>query len=110
MGKRPLTKMSLDNRAKQFAPFPMEGLKELLSEKEITKVKKIVLSEDMEILLDQQLHNITIGGMVSVTYYNRGEYLKKTGVVARFDETCRNLQIVQTKIRFEDILEIEFPD
>ena len=45
--------------------------------------------------------------MASVVYLHKGEYIKITGLVARMDETSRLLQIVNTKIRFEDILQVE---
>jgi len=32
--------------------------------------------------------------------------VKVTGVVSRFDLTCRVLQIVQTKILFDDIVDV----
>ena len=40
----------------------------------------------------------------------KDEYLKVTGMVARLDETARILQIVNTKIPFDDILDVVLPD
>jgi hypothetical protein len=44
-----------------------------------------------------------------VVYYNKKgqEYLKVTGMVARIDVTSRVLQIVDTKISFDDIYDVE---
>ncbi len=53
------------------------------------------------------MHLITKGKMTTVVYFNNGEYIKITGLAARIDETSRILQIVNTKIRFEDILQVE---
>ena len=36
----------------------------------------------------------------------KAEYVKITGVVSRIDQTSRILQIVQTKILFDDIVEV----
>jgi hypothetical protein len=46
------------------------------------------------------------GMIISVIYFHKDEYLKVTGMVARLDETARILQIVNTKIDFDDILDV----
>ena len=43
----------------------------------------------------------------TIIYFSKGEYLKKTGMVARIDETARILKIVNAKIGFEDIFDIK---
>lgn len=51
------------------------------------------------------------GEIISVVYYAEDNYLKKTGIVARIDRNSKVLQIVDTKIAFEDILNVEIrPD
>ena len=61
----------------------------------------------MEEELDRQMHLLSKGKMAYVVYFHKEEYIKITGLVARMDETSRLLQIVNTKIRFEDILQVE---
>ena len=39
---------------------------------------------------------------------HKDEYLKVTGMVARFNISSRVLQVVNTKISFDDVLDIEF--
>ena len=48
------------------------------------------------------------GKMVTVTYYLQGEYVKMTGLVALIDNNYRILRIVDTKIHFDDVIDIEF--
>lgn len=107
MGKRPKTKMDISNRAKQFMPFAaLKGFEEAIASKEKIKVEHIELSEEMISILDEKLRQLHKGDMVSVTYFCKGEYLKKTGLVARIDASCQLLQIVDTKITFSNILDI----
>lgn len=108
MTKKPKTKMSIEERAKQFMPFAaLRGLPDALAKKEKILVPKIVLSPEMEEELDQRMRLLSKGNMATVVYFQNGEYIKITGLVARIDETSRLLQIVNTKIRFEDILQLE---
>ena len=104
-------KMSMDKRAAQFLPFQaVKGLDEALLAKEKIKVPKIELSDEMAEELDKKMHNIRKGLILTCVYFNKGEYLQVTGMVARFDEVARILQIVNTKIKFDDILDIEFEE
>lgn len=104
-------KMSLDKRAAQFLPFQaVKGLDEALRQKEKIVVEKIQLSEESLKELDEKMHLVKKGSIVSVTYFCKGEYLKLTGMVARLDEVARVLQVVSTKIKFEDILDVELPE
>lgn len=111
MAKKPRNKMPIDERAKQFMPFAaLRGLPDALATKEKILVPKVELSPEMEEELDRQMHLLKKGQMATVVYFEKGEYLKITGLVARIDETSRYLQIVNTKIRFTDILRVETDD
>ncbi|MDE7132750.1 MAG: YolD-like family protein [Lachnospiraceae bacterium] len=111
MASKPKSKMPIEERAKQFMPFAaLKNLPEALAAKEKITVPKIELSEEMAEELDRQMHILTKGQMAAVVYFHKDEYIKITGMVARIDETSRILQIVNTKINFDDILEIAFPD
>ncbi|MBO6241089.1 MAG: YolD-like family protein [Butyrivibrio sp.] len=101
-------KMSIDKRAAQFLPFKaVSGLDEALLAKEKIIVPKIELSEEMYEELDKKMHELSKGCIASCVYFSKGEYLRATGMVARIDETSRILQIVNTRICFEDILDVE---
>lgn len=108
MASKPGNKMPIEERAKQFMPFAaLRGLPDALAAKEKILVSKVDLSPEMEEELDRRMHLLAKGKMATVIYFQGGEYIKITGLVARIDETSRLLQIVNTKIRFEDILQIE---
>lgn len=108
MASKPREKMPIEERAKQFMPFAaLRGLPDALAQKEKVLVPKIELSPEMEEELDRQMHRLAKGQMACVVYFHQGEYIKITGLVARIDETSRLLQIVNTKIPFEDILQVQ---
>lgn len=107
MASKPKNKMPIEERAKQFMPFAaLSGLPDALAAKEKVLVPQIELSPEMAEELDRQMHLLAKGKMASVVYFHKGEYIQITGLVARVDETSRLLQIVNTKIRFEDILQV----
>lgn len=101
--------MPVSDRAKQFLPFAaLKGLPDALAVKERIVVPKIVLSEDMAEELNQKMQAIKPGKIISVVYFHKDEYLKLTGMVARFDTTSRILRVVNTKISFDDVLDVEW--
>lgn len=107
MASKPKYKMIIADRAKQFVPFAaLKGLPEALSAKERITVDKIELSPEMAEELDRRMHLLQKGNIATVVYFHKDEYIKITGMVARIDTTCRLLQIVNTKINFEDIYEV----
>lgn len=107
MASKPKYKMPIADRAKQFVPFAaLKGLPEALSAKERITVDKIELSPEMAEELDCRMHLLQKGNIATVVYFHKDEYIKITGMVARIDTTCRLLQIVNTKINFEDIYEV----
>ena len=111
MPKRPINKMPVSDRAKQFMPFSaLKGLDEVLRAKEKIVVPKVELSPEMAEELNYKMHLLEKGKIATVVYFNKDEYLKTTGMVARIDETSRILQIVNTKIQFDDILDIDIVD
>ena len=102
MGNR--ARMSRAERAKQFMPFAaLKGYPEALKKKEKLIVPKIEISEDYAEELDRMLRNIKKNDMVTVVYFYKQEYIKMTGIVAKINKTAKVLQIVNTKIPFDDI-------
>lgn len=100
-------KMSREDRAKQFMPFAaLKGYPEALRKKEKIVVPRIEVSEDYAEVLNGKLRRVKKNSMITIIYFSNGEYLKKTGMVSRIDETARVLKIVNTKIRFDDIFDI----
>ena len=101
--------MPTADRAKQFAPFAaLKGLPEALAEKEKIRVPRHIVSEDMAEEINRSITELRPGMIVTVVYYNEPEqeYLQLTGTVAKLYEYERILQIVKTKIKYDDIYEI----
>lgn len=97
----------MENRAKQFVPFAaVKGFEEALRAKERIVVEKIELSEERKVELDFKLHQIHKRDIVTVVYFDKDEYVKVEGMVARLDMDARVLKIVNTKIAFDDIYEL----
>lgn len=100
-------RMDRENRAKQFMPFAaLKGYEEALRRKEKIVVERRELSEEKKEELDRILKQIRPQDMVTVVYFKEGEYLERTGLVARIDETAGFLKIVNLKIPFADICEL----
>ena len=102
--------MSREERAKQFMPFAaLKGYPEALQKKEKIVVPKVELSEDYQEELNRILLQVKVNDMITVTYFQKDEYLKVTGMVSKIDKSARFLQIVHTKIPLDDIYQISFP-
>ena len=90
MANRP--KMSREERAKQFMPFAaLKGYPEALRQKERIVVSKAEVSEEYAEVLNRKLQQVRKNDIVTVIYFSNGEYLQKTGMVSRIDETARVL-------------------
>lgn len=88
-------------------PFAaLKGYPEALQKKEKIVVPKVEVSEEYAEVLDRKLRNVKKNDIITVIYYSNYEYLKKTGMVSRIDETSRVLKIVNTRINFDDIYDI----
>lgn len=108
MAKRPKYKMSQADRAKQFMPFSaLKGLEEALKERERIIVPKPELTADAEEVIDRKLRQIEPLKIITVIYYNEGECVKVTGIVAKINKELRQIRIVDTLINFDDILDVE---
>ena len=98
----------MENRAKQFVPFAaLKGYEEALRAKEKIVVDKIELSEERKEELDRKLHQIHRNDIIAVVYFCKDEYVKLEGMVSRLDVDARILKVVNTKIPFEDIYELD---
>lgn len=101
-------KMNRLDRAKQFMPFDaLSGLRDALRERERIVVPKKDLSEEMKEELDWKLRQIHLNDIITVVYFQNGEYLKVTGMVSGIDPYSRTLRIVNTRVTFDDIADIK---
>ena len=101
-------RMGREERAKQFMPFAaLKGYEDALREREKIIVPKAELSEEAGEQLDRKLSRISRNDMITVVYYCRGEYLKLTGMVSRIDLDAKLIKVVNTKIPFSELYDIQ---
>lgn len=97
-------------RAKIFAPFDaLKGFHEALAAQEVIIVPRQELSEEMKEELNYKLQHIAGHPVITVIYYSlaANNYLRVTGKVARISPSSRILQVVNTKISFDDIQNLQ---
>lgn len=100
--------MDLVQRANIFSSFDsLRGFKELLREQEREEVSKRVLSEDDIEELNRRIYVLEKGMMVEVEYWHGADILKLKGMVARFNISLSEIQIVKEKIDLRKIIWIE---
>lgn len=100
--------MDRENRAKQFMPFDaLKGLRAALAEKERVIVGKRELSEEQKEELDRKLKRIEKQDIITVEYFDNGEYVRVTGMVSGLDLSGRILKIVNQKISFDTISDLQ---
>ena len=96
------------DRASQFMPFAaLKGFEEALREKERIEVEKVMPTDETLEYLDYQLSLLKIGDMVTITYYDCGAYVRKTGLISRIKKDAGFLTVVTTDISFDDIRQIQ---
>lgn len=96
------------DRAKIFLPFDaLKGFREALKEKEKVIVSKIELTEEETDKLSRLLLQIKKRMMVKIVYFKDGEYLELTGLVSSNDFVYKKIVIIETVIKYTDILKIE---
>lgn len=101
-------KMSIADRAKQFMSFDaLKGFDMELASMERIPVERPVIADDRAEELDRTIKSIISGTIITVIYYDAGEYIKRTGVVSGIDTDKKCLYIVNKKISFSDIYEID---
>ena len=100
-------KMSRGERAKQFMPFsPLKGYGDLVKNQARVYTEKTELSEEDAINLGKTLSLLKKRDMVKVTYYDVDSYLTIEGMISQIDIVLKNLTVINTKIKFEDIKNI----
>lgn len=101
-------KMSRAQRAKQFMPYAaLKGYDSYLKKAERRVVPRREVAPDRAEELNRKLCAVKPEDMVTVTWFCRGEYLRMTGMLVCVDMAERYLQIVNVRIPFADIYDIE---
>ena len=105
-------RMTLQNRAKIFSPFsPLRGYDEQLAAE-----KQRTLTEEEMSALSDKLMQVTKGMTITVRYFKEdtthpevpavGNYITLTGKADRIDPVFRTLQVGDTVVPFEDLVEV----
>lgn len=112
-------KMSVENRAKLFAPFSaLRGfdIEILTKEQDRMLVSRVTLGTDQQELIRHRLNDLRSGQRVTVTHFalakelegiSLGEYVTQTGQVRRVDDFYQVLVLDNGVVAFEDIRELE---
>ncbi len=108
-------RMSIQNRASQFAPFnALTGYSDLIDEASKIRDKKIELYKDLEDNINDKLiyiiDNIKDSINIIVTYYDNKnmKYIKKKCIVKKVDTIYNFIKLDDnTKISLFDIINIE---
>ena len=96
-------------RAHIFQSFDaLKGFREILREQERIVVPKKILSEDD--LLDRKIHCVRPGMIITVIYYDKGQYVQLEGRVSKINLDTKVLQIVKSKINLKLIVDIRGND
>lgn len=111
-------KMSVENRAKLFAPFSaLRGfdIEILTKEQDRLLVSRVTLETDQQELIRHKLNDLRSGQRATVTYFrlvkelegiSLGEYVTQTGKIWRVDDFYQVLVLDSGVVAFEDILEL----
>lgn len=97
------------NRAKLFLSFDsLKGYKEMVKKKERIVVKRPELSEDSYYELDWKIHQIKVGELIKIIYFDRFEFISLEGMVTTIDlENKKQIKIVDKVIAIHNIMKIE---
>lgn len=97
-----------DFRAKQFMPFDaLKGFKEAINLIQNKGVKKRILAEDGINNINEKLSKLTKNTNVRIKYYSNIDYISTTGLIKKIDTINKCIYILNSKINFEDILDID---
>ena len=95
-------------RAHIFSAFDaLKGFQELLKEQERVIVPKRMLSEDDFEILNQKIHAVEKGMMITLVYFDNGDYIEQTGRVSKLSFDENYIQIVKLKIPLKSIVDIQ---
>ena len=105
------SRMSMENRAAQFAPFAaLTGFYDEVKEEEKVKYKKKLLSDDDRNIIENKLNLIenNIDKEIAIKYYLDEDIKIKKGYVKRIDKTMKNIIFKdRTTIQINTIVDIK---
>lgn len=96
------------DRASQFMPFAaLRGYYELIRMQQRVPEPRHELTDEEAIALSRAVQRVHRGQIVRVTHYDQDAYVTSTGCVSRIDLIEREMMVVKTKIKLDDIRELE---
>lgn len=96
------------NRAKQFLPFnSLAGFYELIEKEEKTKENKKELSEDILYNINKTILKINKSDSILIKHYHNENYIETIGNVRKIDEVNKTIYLDNTKISFDDVIDIK---
>lgn len=97
------------DRARQFLPFDaLKGFREMLHFVEKQNLEKKEFSSDFLNVLNEKLNSLEKGMNIKVTYFYELNYIETCGIVKKVDKVNQTLILLNTKINFDDIMDIEY--
>lgn len=114
--KSKYSKMSMSDRAAQFAPFAaLTGHKEaILEQQRITQTKRILSNEEKLEINEKIVEMVNLKSKCSITYFEKdqkksdGKYHTATYTFKRLDELNKTLIFKENaQIQIDDIVDIE---
>lgn len=96
------------NRAKQFLPFDsLKGFYDLIEKEEKLKDNKKELSEDTLSDINKTILSINKNDNVLIKHYHNENYIETIGKVRKIDEVNKVIYLDNTKIAFDDVIDIK---
>ena len=107
-------RMNILSRAAQFAPYAaLNGYYDKIHEESRYVEKKINLTNEEKLILNEKLINLNNLSNIKITYFIKdtkkvgGEYYKYIGSVKKVDSYNKILILNDLNVSFDDILDIE---
>ncbi len=95
-------------RAAMFAPFAaLRGYYEMILEQERVPEERHEPTEEEAEALSRAVARARRGTIVRAVHYDRDAYVETVGCVARVDPVGRVIEVVDAKIAFDDLRELE---
>ena len=89
-------------------PFDaLKGFREIIRFVEKQKLGKKKFSSDFLYMLNDKIKALEKGMNIKVTYFFDLNYIEMCGIVKKIDNVTQNIILLNTKINFDDIMNIE---
>ncbi len=104
-------RMSMESRAAQFSAFQaLTGFYDKIDLKNVVKIDRKILSNDIKSKLDEKLKVIenNLDKEVEITYYSKDKYIKVTSYIKKIDTINKEIILVnKTIIDTKNIIDLK---